>query len=136
MKNSKKLQFCRHCLHWTVINHRPNCSKVGSDIHTISICPDGIWAAEPGLLEKAGSFGNAQLGLMLGETVSEEEYQRRRLACFGSAPGEECGQLWRRADGRAYCGLCGCGNRDEVLLDEPDSKLKKYARIKCKMGRF
>jgi hypothetical protein len=136
MKNSEKIQVCRQCLHWTIINHRPTCGVVDQDIHRIRICPDGKWAVEPGVMEKAGSFGNAQLGLMLGETVSEEEYQRRRLACFGAAPGEECGQLRRRPDGRAYCGLCGCGSRDEVLLDEPNSKLKKYARITCKLNRF
>ncbi|HNC44770.1 MAG TPA: hypothetical protein PLU80_11430 [Acidobacteriota bacterium] len=88
------------------------------------------------ITDAAGNYINSQIGRALGETVSEEEYQRRRLACFGSAPGEECGQLRRRADGRAYCGLCGCGSRNEVLLDEPDSKLKKYARIECKLNRF
>lgn len=86
--------------------------------------------------ELIAEYANAKIGQLSGEIVPDEEYEKRRLACFGTAPGEECGQLRRRADGRAYCGLCGCGSRDEVLLDEPDSKLKKYARIKCKLGRF
>lgn len=81
-------------------------------------------------------YTDAKIGQFSGEIVSDEEYEKRRLACFGSAAGEECDQLKRRADGRAYCGLCGCGSRDEALLDEPDSKLKKFARIECKLGKF
>lgn len=85
---------------------------------------------------RAVDYLDAQLGVMAGETVSDEEYEKRRLACFGSAPGEECDQLKRRDDGRAYCGLCGCGSRDEALLDEPNSKLRRFARIECKLGKF
>lgn len=87
-----------------------------------------------GILVK--EYVNAQVGYALGEVVPDEEYEKRRLACFGSSPGEECDQLKRRADGRAYCGLCGCGSRDEALLDEPNSKLRRFARIECKLGKF
>ncbi len=138
MKNPEKAQICRLCPHWKVLNHRPCCGKLERDIHTISACPDGVWSNEPGMLEKTASFADAQLGVALGEIVSDEEFERRQSICLGNGSAPECPHVKRRKDNRPYCGLCGCGSRDGVLLDgdKSTSKLGVFARLKCRANKW
>ena len=78
--------------------------------------------------------GNAYLGFVLGETVTEEEFSKRYLACFGNDTVPKCeGVKYRESDNQAYCGECKCGTRDLVLLE---TKIRKFARLKCPLNKF
>jgi hypothetical protein len=95
----------------------------------IKIFQNGVLVAE---------YLNAQTGRALGETVSDEEFVHRQSICLGTDSTPECLHVKRRKDNRPYCGLCGCGSRDEVLLDgdKSTSKLGVFARLKCRADKW
>lgn len=76
----------------------------------------------------------------LGDRVSDEVYQQRKISCFGDSDKgiEPCRRL-KFVEARGFfCGGCGCGNNDIARLDSdvPNEYTKlHYPKLECPLRR-
>lgn len=84
-------------------------------------------AKPPGILRRVASFGKA----VVSGTATPEVVERRRRSCFGGEGAAPCPDLDRRADGKSYCGSCGCGR---WWWSELDTKIT-FGKVVCPRGR-
>jgi glycosyltransferase involved in cell wall biosynthesis/2-polyprenyl-3-methyl-5-hydroxy-6-metoxy-1,4-benzoquinol methylase len=74
-----------------------------------------------------------------GERVSEEIYNKRKVACFGDSKNyiAPCRRLVDMGAKGYYCGGCGCGNNDLARLDAVEGEYSKlhYPDLECPLGK-
>jgi hypothetical protein len=67
--------------------------------------------------------------------VSEEELEKRKLACFGDTNTPACPAMQADKTGK-YCGACGCGRWLLSNLDGTAAPKLQWTSTKCPLRRF
>ena len=74
----------------------------------------------------------------MGERVSDEIYEQRRVSCFGNSEHPPCEELKYNKDNNPFCGSCGCGSNKLAILSPTTeggySKLH-YPQLECPLKK-